>query len=153
MATATKMQRWVSKSYQCSSSSLWSHLTSQAATSPSYESSEWAKATAYWEKTTAHSQELSSSLLKLTHKLQVHTRNLKITLLLEFKGSNWKFPRLHSSNIENADFFSYTNRSLGTWDWRQWSPGIHLLRDILGRSSHCYFRSLKMLSKSRTTRT
>ena len=88
MATATKMQRWVSKSYQCSSSSLWSHLTSQAATSPSYESSEWAKATAYWEKTTAHSQELSSSLLKLTHKLQVHTRNLKITLLLEFKGSN-----------------------------------------------------------------
>ena len=90
MATATRMQRWVSKSYQCFSSGRWSHLTSQAAISPSYESSEWAKATAYWEKTTAHSQELSSSLLEFTHKLQVHTRNLKITLLLEFKGSKLK---------------------------------------------------------------
>ena len=90
VATATKMQRWAAKSYQCSSSGPWSHLTSQAATSPSYESSEWAKATAYWEKTTAQSQELSSSLLRLTHKLQVHTSNLKITLLLEFKGSKLK---------------------------------------------------------------
>lgn len=90
MATATKMQRWVSKSYQCFSSGPWSHLMSQAAASPSHESSEWAKATAYWEKTTTHSQALSSSLLKLTHKLQVHTRNLKITLLLEFKGSKLK---------------------------------------------------------------
>lgn len=39
-----------------------SHRSSQAATSQSHESSEWARAAAYWEKTTTHSREPSSSL-------------------------------------------------------------------------------------------
>lgn len=63
MTVATKMQKCLSKSYQCFSSCPQSHLSSQAATSWSHEASEWPLAAAYREKTTTPSQEPSSSVL------------------------------------------------------------------------------------------
>ena len=64
----------------------------------------------YWEKTTAHSQELSSSLLEFTHKLQVHTRNLKITLLLEFKGSKLKISQASLQWYWKCRFFFFLHQ-------------------------------------------
>lgn len=104
----------------------------------------------YWEKTTAHSQELLSSLLEFTHKLQVHTRNLKITLLLEFKGSKLKISQASLQWYWKCRFFfSYTNRSLGNWDVKAMKSRNPSALWYPGEKQSLLFYKSQMLSKSR----